>query len=114
MRTFHAQGPDRDAMSDYAAQASGQLEPDFSEIARLAELLGRTGARYSEEAVGPYRRLSFDTPHGRASAVIGPGSIGYREGLLETYCEGWDMAPRGRMTARKAYAEYLHGGWGLK
>ena len=81
------------------------------EIQSLVRKLDRAGVRHRELRKGPVSCVMFESPRGNVSVIAAPGSIGSDSGLLESYCEGWDMSPRGGMSAAEIYMEYMHGKW---
>lgn len=108
MRVFKPKMPERDP---YAAIERMGEEVEPLELNALCGRLSRYGVEHSHGSRGPFHGLSFDSPHGKVSVIFGPGTIGYERGLLEAYCEGWDMSPRGCLTAVELYNTYMHGGW---
>ena len=83
------------------------LDVDDSELESLARMLERDGVPHDMQSKGPFRGVVFDSPHGAVSVMVGPGT----EGMLESYCDGWDMAPRQGLRAHQVYNDYMHGGW---
>ena len=112
MRIFKGNAPERDIGSFMAAMAEGDVDwDDTLELDRLGNMLSRRNIRFEKASHGPFSGLRFDSPHGKVSVVFGPATLGSSDGLLEAYCSGWDMSPRGFMTANDIVSGYLHGGW---
>lgn len=104
MRVFEGKWPERGAWEP--SEGCGR------EMASLVGKLKRRGVRYRAASRGRMSCVVFDSPHGVVSVISAPGSIGSDRGLLESYCEGWDMSPRGNMTASGICSDYMHGAWG--
>ena len=107
MRLFEGPSIERDAMADMMEVRNAS----YSELDVLCAMLSRNGVEHEHDERGPFRGVRFSCPHGRVTVVIGPGTVGFQRGLLEAYCEGWDLSPRGDLSARELYLTYMHGGF---
>lgn len=112
MRTFKGKMPERNVMeSAMRAMAEGEDYSEHRELDALCRRLSRNEVEHEHSDMGPFHGIRFDSPHGRVSVMFGPGTIGSSKGLLEAFCDGWDMSPRGNLTAIELYDTYMHGGW---